>query len=1359
MCRHFIAVLFLFCSCLAFGQQTPTIVGQNPVSVAEEDTRTITLSDLIIEYDDDDDDDDDEDDEELVLEVEAGTNYSVSGTSITPAVNFTGVLSVPVAVSNSGGRSNTWQLQVEVTEVNDPPAITGQVSLQTAEGQPITLTLNDLSVTDPDNVYPDDFTLTVSGGIGYSVSGSTVTPDATFVGTLSVDVSVNDGTTSSSTFPLQIEVTNVNDPPVITGQQQLAINEGESLAFDLTFLTVSDADNSYPDDFTFSLSAGTNYTLSGTTIIPDPEFSGTLTVPVTVNDGSASSDPFNLSVSVNAVNDPPVITGQVALATSEGQSLAIELTYLTVSDPDNNYPDDFTLTVSGGDNYSVSGNTITPAAGFNGTLSVPVTVSDFSDVSNSFSLQISVDAVNDVPVITGQVPLQTSEDQPITVTLQDLTVTDPDNVYPTDFSLTVSSGSNYTVSGSTITPSAGFNGTLSVSVTVSDGTSTSDPFNLQIQVNSVNNPPVITGQTALQINEEEGLTLSLSHLTVSDPDNTYPAGFTMTVYSGENYSVSGLTITPVANFNGTLSVPVTVNDGGSDSEAFNLQITVLASNDAPVITGQATLSTPEDTPLVIGLSSLLVNDSDNSFPTGFTLNISAGGNFTVSGTTITPAANFVGTLRIPVTVSDGTLLSPVFELAVEVTPVNDPPVITAQSVLSTKEETPIELQLSHLTVTDPDNIYPSGFTLSISAGANFSIEGTTITPATDFTGTLSVPVTVNDGQASSQPFNVQINVEGENDAPVITGQSALTVNEEQSLTIGLANLTVSDTDNNYPEGFTLSVGEGSNYTVSGATITPVENFNGILTVPVTANDGTSNSNTFELQVTVNAVNDVPVISGQLEISVFRDKTFTLDLTHLVVTDPDNVYPDQFALTVHEGGNYTLFENMITPASEFTGLLSVPVTVSDGTADSETFFVQIDVVPPPNVRPVITSQVALTTYENESLVLQLSHLVVADPDNRFPDDFNLNVFEGLNYTVEGTTIIPTRDYSGTLTVPVTVSDKESTSDKYNLMIQVLPVADVPLITSQQFLRMNEDDSLTLKFSDLIVIDPDDTYPNGFSMTASPGNNYTLDGLMVKPAANYNGYLSVPVTVNDGANTSTPYQVLILVDPVNDEPVISEPEPGTLFFARGKGSLKIFEKIIIEDVDDDTLSLAEIAIDPSDYEPGKDSLLYVTSPSIRTAFDRSSGLLVLFGRASLKDYESVIRSIEYNYISATDPPKATKVFSLAVNDGKVFNRAFNRVIGFEDELVSLDIPSGFTPNGDGANDTWNIKSVQGNDSFSAAVIRVYNKTGVLVFETNGREREWDGRMNGVLLPADSYFYTIDLNGSYARSRYKGIVTILR
>ena len=97
---------------------------------------------------------------------------------------------------------------------------------------------------------------------------------------------------------------------------------------------------------------------------------------------------------------------------------------------------------------------------------------------------------------------------------------------------------------------------------------------------------------------------------------------------------------------------------------------------------------------------------------------------------------------------------------------------------------------------------------------------------------------------------MSIDVTPVNDAPEITGQSALSTNEDTALTILLGNLTVTDVDNTYPTGFSLTVHDGANYTHVGNIITPTHNFHGLLTVPLHVNDGQADSNTFDLTVTV-----------------------------------------------------------------------------------------------------------------------------------------------------------------------------------------------------------------------------------------------------------------------------------------------------------------------------------------------------------------------------------------------------------------------------------------------------------------------------------------------------------------------------
>ena len=129
-----------------------------------------------------------------------------------------------------------------------------------------------------------------------------------------------------------------------------------------------------------------------------------------------------------------------------------------------------------------------------------------------------------------------------------------------------------------------------------------------VTATNVNDAPEITGQNPISTNEDTSREIAFGDLLVTDPDNTYPAGFSLTVLPGTNYTLVGNTLTPALNFNGALTVPVYVNDGELQSNTYDLTVTVTAVNDAPVANPQ-TLNTNEDTPLVITLTGSDIESS------------------------------------------------------------------------------------------------------------------------------------------------------------------------------------------------------------------------------------------------------------------------------------------------------------------------------------------------------------------------------------------------------------------------------------------------------------------------------------------------------------------------------------------------------------------------------------------------------------------------------------------------------------------------------------------------------------------------------------------------------------------------------
>ncbi len=788
-----------------------------------------------------------------------------------------------------------------------------------------------------------------------------------------------------------------------------------------------------------------------------------------------------------------------------------------------------------------------------------------------------------------------------------------------------------------------------------------------------------------------------------------------------------------------------------------------AANIKPIITGQYPLSTKESTPITLKLTDLLVLDFDDQYPAGFTLILSSGNNYTFEGNIVTPFANFTGDLKVGVKVNDGEDDSKKFDLKIRVVS-NVTPVITGQKAIQINEGESYTVQLPNLEISDNDNVYPTDFTLEVFSGANYALSGNTITPSPGFVGVLTVLVSVNDGIDQSNTFDLKIEViEVANTPPEIIGQNTLTAPEDASLTLTLGDLKVKDPDTSYPNGFTLKINSGVNYSLSGFTISPTLNFSGMLSVPVTVNDGSDDSPVFMVQISITLVNDPPLITGQLPLSTNKNVPLTMQLSHLTVADPDNKYPDDFTLIIAPGTNYTVSGDIIIPAPDFTGRLNVNVTVKDGTVNSAVFKVQINVLVPVNAKPVITGQQLIGTIANRSIAIQLTDLLVSDADNLYPKDFTMALLAGANYTVSGMVITPARDFTGTLTVPVTVNDGTDNSVPFNLKVLVLPGNDsAPQITGQTELLMNEDESITLQFANLTVEDKDNSYPTGFTMNVLEGENYIRSGHTITPAPGFNGYLVVGVTVNDGKNTSPVFNLAILISAINDPPQITAFETTPLLYDPGNGPVAITEILDLIDVDNETLNFAEIGIRPEGYSEANDVLVFSNTDKIRGLYDAYTGILSLIGMATVSEYRNAIRSVQYNQIPIIDGDDmpvlpGPKIVYVKVNDGKDVSLAKERTINFETLL--LDIPTGFTPNGDQANDTWQIRTLTDGQQFRTVKVKVYNKRGKMVYETTTLDNGWDGVLDGNMLPADSYFFTIELETSYVKKNFKGVVTLLR
>jgi gliding motility-associated-like protein len=90
----------------------------------------------------------------------------------------------------------------------------------------------------------------------------------------------------------------------------------------------------------------------------------------------------------------------------------------------------------------------------------------------------------------------------------------------------------------------------------------------------------------------------------------------------------------------------------------------------------------------------------------------------------------------------------------------------------------------------------------------------------------------------------------------------------------------------------------------------------------------------------------------------------------------------------------------------------------------------------------------------------------------------------------------------------------------------------------------------------------------------------------------------------------------------------------------------------------------------------------------------------------------------------------------------------------DLNCLNIPNAFTPDGDGTNDNWVMKSLS---EFSSCSVEIFNSWGSLIFKSEGYKTPWDGRFNGDYVPAGTYYFVIKLGEN--DKEFTGTVTIIK
>ncbi len=170
----------------------------------------------------------------------------------------------------------------------------------------------------------------------------------------------------------------------------------------------------------------------------------------------------------------------------------------------------------------------------------------------------------------------------------------------------------------TITPvSPSWSGSESIIFTVTDqgvngGFQQSDSDTVTFSISATNDPPVITGQTVLNVMEDGSIRLSLSVFTVVDPDpDQSPDDQVLHVVGGEHYTFSGTTIYPAQDFDSDIYVNLYVSDIVGPGVLYQALVSVTPVNDPPIYLSHTDINFNEDENYTVTFNLVEVADVDN----------------------------------------------------------------------------------------------------------------------------------------------------------------------------------------------------------------------------------------------------------------------------------------------------------------------------------------------------------------------------------------------------------------------------------------------------------------------------------------------------------------------------------------------------------------------------------------------------------------------------------------------------------------------------------------------------------------------------------------------------------------------------
>jgi ELWxxDGT repeat protein/VCBS repeat-containing protein len=429
------------------------------------------------------------------------------------------------------------------------------------------------------------------GTLVFNADGSfTYTPNDNFTGVDSFTYTAISGTKIGNIATVFINVSGSNDPPVgVADQYQtnedtpLTVGAGQGL-----LANDSDPDD---DDLTVELAeAPTSGTLElepdGSFVYtPASDFSGTVTFKYRLNDETVTSDPITVTITVIAVNDPPIAQpdsytmdedGTLTVGVDDGvlsNDVDVEGDAMTAEVVTN--PSHGTLTLNANGSF-----TYKPTANYSGSDTFTYRAKDATGQSQPITVTITINAVADPPTAVNDAKsvVNDGSTHEVDVLAND---TDPDGNDTIKVTAVTQGSQNgvvtITSNGAKVSykPASGFTGSETFTYTITDGTGNTKTATVTMTVTAATTTGVISGfvyfdadNDGVRDSGERGVPGVLVTLT-STSSGTNVTRTAITRNDG-SYSFTAL---PAGTYKVVQSQPTVLHDGAESSSDSGATIT------------------------------------------------------------------------------------------------------------------------------------------------------------------------------------------------------------------------------------------------------------------------------------------------------------------------------------------------------------------------------------------------------------------------------------------------------------------------------------------------------------------------------------------------------------------------------------------------------------------------------------------------------------------------------------------------------------------------------------------------------------------------------------------------------------------